>query len=64
MLTALIQNKADFVELLMDHIHLGSFLTRKRLIELYNNIPRNHVLYRFLLAQKDKVITSQYISQY
>jgi len=49
------QNKIDFVELLMDYIHLGNFVTKKRLLELYNEVPSNHLLYRILLAQKDKV---------
>lgn len=55
LLTALIQNKADFVELLMDHIRLGSFLTKSRLLELYNKTPRNHLLYKLLASKKEKV---------
>lgn len=53
--TALVQNKADFVDLLMDHIHMGNFVTKKRVLDLYNNVPSNHLLYRVLKATKYKV---------
>lgn len=57
--TALIQNKSDFVDLLMDHIHMGNFVTKKRMLELYNSVQPTNLLYRVLKVQKNKVRLTQ-----
>lgn len=53
---ALLQDKPDFVDLLMDHVHLATFLTKKRLLELYNSVQPSNPLYEALKASKNKVM--------
>jgi hypothetical protein len=52
--TAITQNKVDFVEFL-GYINLSEFLTKERLVELYNKVPENHPLYNVLQAMRKTV---------
>lgn len=61
LMLALIDNKVDFVKLLLDpanqDIDLREFLTIERLCQLYNNIPKNSMILEIL---SDYRITEKY----
>ncbi|KAL5010117.1 hypothetical protein ScPMuIL_012422 [Solemya velum] len=55
MLSAIQLNRVDFVDLFLDNgVSLREFLTKKRLLQLYNNIPQNNLLYSELKKAKAK----------
>ncbi|XP_035828049.1 transient receptor potential cation channel subfamily M member-like 2 isoform X2 [Aplysia californica] len=56
MMSAIQLNRVDFVELFLDNgVSLKDFLSIKRLIMLYNEIPRNSLLYTLLTRVKGKM---------
>ncbi|XP_062614395.1 transient receptor potential cation channel subfamily M member-like 2 isoform X2 [Saccostrea cucullata] len=63
MQSALILNRVGFVELLMDNgVNLKDFLTKKRLLKLYNQINKNTQLYQMLDKIRRKNGNAKYIS--
>ncbi|KAJ8309654.1 hypothetical protein KUTeg_012798 [Tegillarca granosa] len=64
MFTALLTNKVDFVDILLDHgVSLREFLTKKRLLLLYNQINPNSLLFSLLKKEKtERESKSKYIS--
>ncbi|XP_064594682.1 transient receptor potential cation channel subfamily M member-like 2 isoform X2 [Liolophura sinensis] len=61
MLSAILLDRTDFVKLFLENgVSLREFLTIKRLLQLYNQIPLKSQLYQLLLRTKSK--TRQYAS--
>ncbi|XP_052253945.1 transient receptor potential cation channel subfamily M member-like 2 isoform X3 [Dreissena polymorpha] len=55
MFSAIQLNRVDFIELFLDHgVSLKEFLTKKRLLQLYNRIPNNCLLRSLLTKIKNK----------
>ncbi|MGH0117511.1 UNVERIFIED_CONTAM: hypothetical protein FKN15_038031 [Acipenser sinensis] len=55
MLAALLGDKPDFVKLFLENgVHLKEFLTEKRLLALYNNLPPTSLLLRRILKKQEE----------
>ncbi|XP_052244809.1 transient receptor potential cation channel subfamily M member-like 2 isoform X3 [Dreissena polymorpha] len=55
MFSAIQLNRVDFIELFLDHgVSLKEFLTKKRLLQLYNRIPNNCLLRSLLTKIKNR----------
>ena len=53
--TALVQNKAEFIKLLIRHVPLDNFVSERQFGELYKRVPKNDLLFRLLEKQKSTV---------
>ncbi|MGH0117658.1 UNVERIFIED_CONTAM: hypothetical protein FKN15_041850 [Acipenser sinensis] len=55
MLAALLGDKPDFVKLFLENgVHLKEFLTEKRLLALYNNLPPTSLFLRRILKKQEE----------
>ena len=54
--TAILENKVDFVRLLLENpaVHLKEFTTVERLLHLYNDVPKECILFKLLDGYRAK----------
>ena len=54
--TAILENKVDFVRLLLENpaVHLREFTTVERILHLYNDIPKESILFKLLDGYRAK----------
>ena len=60
--TAILEDKVEFVSLLLENpaVHLREFTTVERMLHLYNDVPKDSILFKMLdgYRAKDTVLLS------